>query len=54
MVSERCTGLTPSSSWFCCSHGANEQDEVGPAAEAAVGVKSEHPESGCPYATERI
>lgn len=44
MVSEGCTGLTPNSLWFCCSHSANAQDEVGPAAEAGVAVKSEPPE----------
>lgn len=53
-VSEGCAALTPSSLWLCCSHSANVQDEVGPAAEAGVGVKSEPPESGCLYATERI
>lgn len=46
--------LNPSSLWFCCSHGASEQDKVGTAAEASVGVKSELLESGCPYATEQI
>lgn len=46
--------LTPSSLWFCCSHSANAQHEVGPAAEAGAGVKSEPPESGCPWATEWI
>lgn len=54
MVSEGWTGLNPSSLWFCWSHSANEQDKVGTAAEAGVGVKSELPESGCPYATEQI
>lgn len=54
MVNEGWAGLTPSSFWFCCSHSAKGQDEAGPAAEAGVGVKSEPPESGCLYTTERI
>lgn len=54
MASEGWTGLNPSSLWFCWSVRANEQDKVGTAAEAGVGVKSELPKSCCPYATEQI
>lgn len=55
MVSEGCIGLTPSSWWFCCSHSANAQDEVGPAAEAGVAVKSESPEAALmPQDEQRI
>lgn len=54
MAREGWTGLNISSWWFCRSHGANEQDKVRTAAEASVGVKSELPKSGCPYATQQI
>lgn len=37
IASEGWTGLNPSGLWFCCSHGANEQDKMGTAAEAGVG-----------------
>lgn len=53
LASEGWTGLNPSSLWFCCSHGANEQDAVGKAAEAGTGVNLDLPASGCPCTTEQ-
>lgn len=53
LASEGWTGLNPSRLWFCCSHGANEQDAVGKAAEAGTAVNLHLPASGCPCTTER-